>query len=126
MHSKHGTHYIRTTRTNERQVPITHGEPLLGVGVPRPLHVIEDQPCQRDDHEDHKGYGQEQHGGLVDSLPKEPGLGRPDADPDVDPGHVAVEMEQVLSSGLAHENHYGIVWYERESHSWVIILGREQ
>ena len=47
--------------SNKRQ--ITHRQAILGVHVPEPLHVVEEQPGQRYDEQQDERHGDEEHGG---------------------------------------------------------------
>ena len=52
----------------ERTLGLTCQLPLplvLGVDVAEPLHVVEDQPGQGDQHEDHEGDGDEEDRGAL-------------------------------------------------------------
>ncbi len=75
-----------------------------GVGVSEALDVVEDEPGQRDDHEDDEGDGDEDHGGAADVF-----LEVACSDGDV---HVNVDIplhqkNQITTLGLRnHDGHH--------------------
>lgn len=77
---------------------------VLRVGEAEPLDVVEDQPGERDDHQDDEGDGDEHHRGAADVL-----LQVPCADGDVH-GHRYVLLQQghdLTTFGLGnHDSHH--------------------
>ena len=67
------------------QLPLS---PVLGVDVSEPLDVVEDQPGQRDQHEDHEGDGDKEDRGTL--------LHVVHAGAGVQPGDVEVVVQQLL------------------------------